>query len=413
MRIQASENPLRSEPRRLSVVFFVSTLGYGGAETLLENLVCRLDPRRFAVAVCCTKTFGPIGERLRQKLPVFEYRLQRKWDVRILRWMKQRLRHREADIVITVGAGDKMFWGRLAAWWAGVPVIISALHTTGWPDEIGKLNRLLTPLNDAFVAVAKSHQRYLTQTESLPRDKVHVIDNGIDTDRFRPREARRDLRDALGIPDGAQLVGIVARLGVEKNHELFLRVAKRVRNQLPNTHFLVVGDGPRRGPLEQLADELKINDCTHFTGTRSDVEDLLALMDLFLLTSHSEASPVSVLEAMSSGTPVIATRVGSVPETIVDGQMGYLVSPGDEQTMSRRVVQLLTDSNLRLAQGRAGRKRVVDCSSIDAMVGGYEQLMLGLWSQKVGDPLCRHDQSAREVPDNADRMKLGTPLERA
>ena len=394
MKIQTSDKTTRSEVRRLSVVFCVSTLGYGGAETLLENLVCRLDPRRFAVAICCTKTLGPIGRRLQSTLPIFEYRMQRKWDVRIVRWMKQRLQDRQADIVITVGAGDKMFWGRLAAWRAGVPVVISALHTTGWPDEIGRLNRLLTPINDAFVGVAASHGKHLVEKEKLPTNKVHVISNGIDVHRYRPQTACHELRESLGIPSGCQLVGIVARLGAEKNHEMFFRVAHQVHSQLPNTHFLVVGDGPRRQHLEALADELEITRCVHFTGARADVPQLLSLLDVFLLTSHNEASPVSVLEAMSSGIPVITTNVGSLLEIVIDGNVGYLVPPGDDDEMILRTVELLRSPDARATLGQAARQRVINHWSVDTMVHGYERLMLQLWSQKSGQPIeniTRHD----------------------
>jgi glycosyltransferase involved in cell wall biosynthesis len=393
MNVQPIHNRTVSS-RRLSVMFMVSTLDYGGAETLLDNLARRLDRDRFSIGVCCTKTRGPLGERLAKEVPVYEYQMRRKWDVRIIRWLKARLLEHGADIVVTVGAGDKMFWGRLAARGANVPIVISALHTTGWPDAIGRLNRLLTPVNDAFVGVAKSHRQYLIQTEKLPMDKVHVISNGIDTDMFRPREANRELRDSLRIPAGAPVAGIVARLGEEKNHEFFLRVAHRVRTELPTAHFLIVGDGPRRRHLEDLAGKMKIADCVHFTGARADVDELLALMDVFLLTSYIEANPVSLLEAMSTGIPVVSTNVGSIPETVINGQVGYLVPSGDEDAMTRRVVQLLENSDLCKSLGRAGRHHVVHCWSLEKMVRSYEQLMLRLWSAKVGKSGLRKDPTS-------------------
>jgi glycosyltransferase involved in cell wall biosynthesis len=167
-----------------------------------------------------------------------------------------------------------------------------------------------------------------------------------------------------------------------------------VHSQVPNTHFLVVGDGPRRQDLEALADELKITHCVHFTGTRADVPELLSLLDVFLLTSHNEASPVSVLEAMSSGIPVVTTNVGSLSEIVIDGDVGYLVPPGDDDEMILRAVELLRSPDARAALGQAARQRVINHWSVDTMVHGYERLMLRLWSQKSGQPIeniTRHD----------------------
>ncbi len=406
MRTQALPKPRPVRPRRLSVMFVVTTLDLGGAETLLDNLVRRLDPEHFAAGVCCTKTRGPIGECLAESYPVHEYRLKRKWDLRVVAWMKRRLREQGTDIVVTVGAGDKMFWGRLAARLAKVPVVISALHTTGWPDSIGRLNRLLTPLNDAFVGVAPAHALHLVEQERLPANKVFVIPNGIDAQAFQPRDADERLRASFGISAAAPVAGIVARLGVEKNHEMFLRVAQRIRARLPGAHFLVIGDGPRRKELEALASAMRIGDCVHFTGARRDVPQLLSLLDVFLLTSLNEASPVSVLEAMSSGTPVVATDVGSVSETVIDGQVGYLVPPNDDVAMSERAIRLLADEGARAAMGQAARKQAVSRWSVANMVQGYEQLMLRLWSQKLGQPIARTVRLPLDDLDEADRLRL-------
>ena len=235
---------------------------------------------------------------------------------------------RRIDAVVTVGPGDKMFWGRLAARRAGVPVVCSAIHSTGVPDRVEWPNRLLASLTDAFIAVAGPHGRYLAEHEGCPAAKVRVIPNGVDAEKFHPRWPNGTLRQSLGLPPGTPIAGIVAALRPEKNHELFLRAAALVRRQLPEARFLVIGDGPRRAALETLAAELSLGQAVQFLGTRSDVPELLSLMDVLVLTSHMEANPISILEAMAAEKPVISTRVGSVSETVLDGQTGYLVAPG-------------------------------------------------------------------------------------
>ena len=143
----------------LRVMFLVTSMPVGGAETLLVNLVRRMDRRRFAPEVVCLKERGPLGEELAEELPVHFGLTAGKWDLRVLWRLTNLMKQRRADAVVTVGAGDKMFWGRLAAHRAGVPVIASALHSTGWPDGVGRLNRRLTPITHAFIGVAKPHGR--------------------------------------------------------------------------------------------------------------------------------------------------------------------------------------------------------------------------------------------------------------
>jgi glycosyltransferase involved in cell wall biosynthesis len=384
--IQASANlqtiPL---PDRgpLRVMFVITSMPVGGAETLLVNLVRRLDRERFLPEVCCLKAPGPLGDELAREIPVHSHLLCCKYDLRVLRRLRDLFLARRIDAVITVGAGDKMFWGRLAAKRAGTPVILSAIHSTGWPDHINWLNRRLTRLTDAFIAVAAPHGEHLVEKEGFPRAKVRVIPNGVDVERFRPRpESRAAVRAALGVPRDAPVCGIVAALRPEKNHELFLHAAAEVRSEHPDARFLIIGDGPRRGELEQLAAKLDVAGAVHFLGSRSDVEELLPAMDVFALTSHNEANPVSILEAMACGVPVVASDVGSVSESVESEITGYLASPGAVNEHAARWLDLLRDEPLRRSMGLAARNRVVERWSLEAMVGGYEDLIAEIYDRK-------------------------------
>lgn len=372
----------RALPRPLRVMFLVTSMPVGGAETLLVELVRRLDRARFAPEVGCLKQRGPLGEMLADELPVHHDLLAHKYDLRIWPRLTRLLSDRQIDAVVTVGAGDKMFWGRLAAWRIGVPVIVSALHSTGWPDCVGRLNRMLTPITDGFIAVAESHGTHLVDRERFPSDKVFVIPNGIDTERFAPLPDTGAVRRELGLGPTDPVVTLVAALRPEKNHELFIKVARRVVDRYSNARFLVVGDGPRRQPLEMLAGALGVEKNVLFLGSRSDVPRILGASDVFALTSHNEANPVSILEAMSVGRPVVATNVGSIHEVIRDGQNGFLVPPGDAQQMASRIVALLDDPVRANAIGDAARATVVEGWSVDFMVTRYEQLLTTLFLRK-------------------------------
>lgn len=369
--------------RPMRVMFLLTSMPFGGAETLLMNLVRRLDRSRFETELCLLKESGPLGEVMAAEVPVHSGLLSHKWDLRVLRRLVRLFRKRQVDAIVTIGAGDKMFWGRLAGWLAGVPVIASALHSTGWPDGLGRLNRLLTPITDVFIAVAAPHGRFLVEQENLPASKVVVIPNGVDSDRFAPLPDDTGLRRELSLSPTAPIVGIVAALRPEKNHELFLEVARQVRSRVAEARFLIVGDGPQRESLEQLARDLGVSEVVRFLGSRDDVPRILGSVDVFALTSHNEANPVSILEAMSVGKPVVSTDVGSIRESVLEGVTGFLVSSGDAVKFAERVIWLLENPLSAREMGAAGRKRALQVGSVQGMVGGYENLLESLFWKKV------------------------------
>lgn len=368
----------------LRVMFIITSMPVGGAETLLVELTRRLDRSRFSPELCCLKHRGPLGEVLAREIPVFHGLISHKYDFAVLPRLKNLLLRRHIDAVVTVGTGgDKMFWGRLAARWAEVPVICSALHSTGLPDHVELPNRLLAPFTDAFVAVAEPHGRYLAAHEGCPAHKVRVIPNGVDVERFHPRWPEPGLRQELHLPDDAPIVGIVAALRSEKRHDLFLRCAQQIRRVLPKTHFLIVGDGPCRLPLEKLAAELSLADCVHFLGNRDDVPRILSLFDVFLLTSEMEANPVSILEALAVEKPVVAPDVGSVPETVDPGKTGFLFPAGSVQQAAAHCIVLLSDSEKAESMGRLGREHVIARWSVERMVEGYQNMLAEIYRQKA------------------------------
>jgi glycosyltransferase involved in cell wall biosynthesis len=377
-------NPNLKSPLR--VMFMQTDMRVGGAEMVTAELIRRLDRDRFLPELCCLKELGEIGETLVGEIPVHHGLLHNKYDLLVLPRLIKLLRTRKIDAVVTVGAGDKMFWGRIAARRLRLPVVISALHTTGWPDGVGRLNRMLTPITDAFIAVAASHGEYLVEHERFPADRVVVIPNGVDIAKFAPLRDPGLVRRELRIDADAPVVGIVAALRPEKNHELFLELARRVLRQLPNSRFLIVGDGLRRDDLKQRAVEMGLESSALFLGSRSDVPRLLAAMDVFALTSHNEANPISILEAMSVGRPVVATKVGSIHEAVTEGETGHLVPAGDSAQLTDRVLSLLNDGPKRLAMGAAARETIVERWSIDAMVSGYEQLIELIYLRKMQLP---------------------------
>jgi glycosyltransferase involved in cell wall biosynthesis len=374
----------RKQAGPLRFMFVITSMPVGGAETLLVNLIRQMDPKVATPEVICLKEPGPLGEQISSEFPLHANLLARKWDLRVLPRLVHLMHRRRADVVITVGAGDKMFWGRLAAHLAGVPVIASALHSTGWPDGVGRMNRLLTPITDAFIGVADSHGQFLREFEKFPAQKVHVIRNGVDCERFKPCAAARvSVRAELGLPTDTPLIGIVAALRSEKNHGMLVRAAAQLRERHPDAHWLIIGDGPERTTIESLAAELNISDRIHLLGTRHDTPRLVAALDVFTLCSLNEASPVSILEALACCVPAVATDVGSVSESIVAGQTGLLIPSQDVAAICHSIDRLLCDKPLRTQMGIAGRELVLRTGSLESMVSGYQRMAVDLYDCRV------------------------------
>ncbi len=242
---------------------------------------------------------------------------------------------------------------------------------------------MLTPITDSFIAVAESHGRFLAKNLKIDEERVAVISNGVDTARFAPYPDVAAVRRELGIGPTDPVVGIVAALRPEKNHPLFLEMARRVANELSTARFLVIGDGPCRVAIQQRVQELGITEHVIMLGSREDVPRLLAAMDVFALTSHIEANPVSILEAMSVGRPIVATNVGSIHEAVIEGKTGFLVPPGDTDQFVERVLHLLREPLVCGSMGAAARDAVVGQWSIEAMVNGYERLIESTYARKT------------------------------
>lgn len=369
----SSHKPLRTQ-------FVITSLPVGGAEVLLLNMLRRIDRSVLEPEVVCLKEPGALGEEVAAIAPLHSNLLNSKWDLRVLTKLASLYRQRKTDAVITIGAGDKMFWGRLAAKWAGVPVICSALHSTGWPDGVGKLNRLLTPLTTGFIACAEGQADFLVEFEKFPRDKVFMIPNGVDVGRFAPEPSSRDwLRKELGVASEDPVVGIVAALRSEKNHAQFLQAASEVLKEHGQTQFVIVGEGPERESIEAESQRLGIQNRVHLLGNRSDTDRILQGLDVFCLTSRNEAKPVSILEALACGVPAVSPDVGSVSESVIPGETGILTEPLSSESTAQAITALLDDPSRCRQLGLQGRRHVIRHSSLEVMVGGYQNLVTALY----------------------------------
>jgi len=232
---------------------------------------------------------------------------------------------------------------------------------------------------EGIVALAKGHADYLVRREGIEERKIRIIPNGVDAGRFHPagsEDERGALRSALSIPASRFVVVIVAGLRPEKNHGMLLDAAARIRARRDDFLFLVVGEGPEAERLQRRSRELSLGDAVRFMGRRDDVPAILSGADASVLCSHPvvETFPLAVLEAMSSGLPVVASDVGAVREMILDGEEGYIISPGDVEALAESLVALADAPDARRRMGIKGRERVVRDFTVEGMVGRYAEM---------------------------------------
>jgi len=290
------------------------------------------------------------------------------WDDIVAFWKLWALIRRERPDIVHTHTAKAGLLGRVAAWLAGVPLIVHTFHghvfhgyfSPGRTRLFVAIERWLARRTHRLVAVSgRVRDEVLARGVGRPA-RFRVVPVGLDLQRFADCDPQRgELRSELGLPAGTPLVGIVARMVPIKRHEVFLAAAAAVASRVPPCRFLLVGDGERRRALEGIARELGIADRVLFLGWRRDLDRIYADLDVAVLTSANEGSPVSLIEAMASGVPVVGPRVGGVPDVIDDATTGFVVAPGDAGAVAGAVLRLLADAELRRKMGAAARERAL------------------------------------------------------
>ncbi len=229
-------------------------------------------------------------------------------------------------------------------------------------------------LPDAVVTCGEEMRRNLIDNCGFPRGLVTSIPTGVDFTEFQPHQARVATRNALGIAEGEFLILMVGVIRAVKRHEIALRALARLRTALPKARMVIAGDGPMRGDMARLATELDLGSRVSFLGHRDDVPDLLAAADCLLLSSRSEGVPQAVTQALGLGVPVVATKVGGVPELIIDGRTGLLVPAEDVAGIAAALTRMAENPEQARRLGRDGRDHVMARFSLEAMLDATETL---------------------------------------
>jgi sugar transferase (PEP-CTERM/EpsH1 system associated) len=367
--------------KTLRVLHVLPFFAYGGTELVVQRLISSLDAPEFEHHICAMRGFdqglvraahldgrilqaGDSGERF--QFPLFRL-------VRIMRKLRPHIVHTR-----NWGALEAILAARIS----GVPATVHSEHgydldmLSRLPWRRRVIRKSLYSLTDRLFTVSNELRDYHAQQAGISQSRIKVLYNGVDTERFAPRnEVRASMRAQFGIPAESIVVGSVGRMVAIKDYPLTLLTVSELIRQGRNIHLLLVGAGPELPILQQLANECSsLNGRVRFCGFAEQIPALLNAMDIFVQSSRAEGMSNTLLEAMASGLPIVATDVGGNPEVLTVGQTGWLFPPGDAQALANKVDQLIGSAELRHQMGLAGRNRALQEFSVGKMLGEYRKL---------------------------------------
>lgn len=364
--------------KKINIVHLIPSIGFGGgAENVVYNLCRTIDASRFQITLLYWGVHQDLADPIRATgAQVVKLPLKSVVSFNSLLKVASEIKRVKGDLLHTHFM-DADLLGFLASKLAGIPMVME-VHSFPFPDNARHAwrYRLMSGGMRKIICVSRKVQEHVRQLTGIGEGKCEVIYNALDFAQFDARLAKADrlaLRESLGVKADDIVVGNVSRLIADKGHEYLIKAMPSIMLGNPRVKLLIVGDGPLRGSLERLASDLGLGGRVVFAGKRTDVPELLTVMDIFVFPTFNEAFGICVLEGMAAAKPIIATDDAGIPEIITHEKSGLLVHPGDADAITGSLRRLLNDAALRQRLAENARRRVQDFG-IDNMTDAYERL---------------------------------------
>jgi len=356
----------------------------GGMENVIASLVRTIDKTTFRTAIACIINEGPLGAKLKGEgfNLISPVKSLGKASFIYPGLLIDVIKSQNAD-VIHCHSG---YWYRaaLAGLFAGVKGVVYTEHgRTVFETNKERLSDKLASYGTCkIVPVSAALQIYLTDILGVPRHKISLIENGVDTSHYNARPRNDLILKEMGIASSTFVMGTIARLDKVKDHHCLLKSLALIKNNFKDIKLLIIGDGPERKKIETYIQDYNLQHEVILTGFRTDIAEVLSIMDLLVLTSLSEGTSITVLEAMASGKPVVATDVGGNSRLVMHNETGFLVPPKNPDATAACILSCISDKGMTQAMGLRGRQRVEKHFSVDHMVREYEKLYLDIMNDR-------------------------------
>ncbi len=368
-----ARRPAPAAARVPLVVHLIYRLDFGGLESLLVDCINHMPADQYRHSIVCLNGCTAFADRItRGGVELYDLRKPPGLGLRTHKSLYTLLRRLRPTVLHTYNLAALEY--NVTAALAGVPVRVHAEHGRDLSDPLGLnrkhnlLRRLVAPFVDRFIPVSGDLHQWLLKVVGTPAAKTLMINNGVDTQHYRPGPKEDDMF----------VIGTVGRVQDVKHQagliDAFINLQALRPSDKPRLRLVIVGDGPLRVDLETRVAQANLVGTVTLAGERNDIADLMRGFSVFALSSIAEGTPVTLLEAMASGLPVVSTAVGGIPELVQEGVTGYLVPADDPVAMAQALAKYADDAQLCARHGAAGRARVGDRYSVTAMVQAYASL---------------------------------------
>ncbi|MBI4358111.1 MAG: glycosyltransferase [Candidatus Omnitrophica bacterium] len=362
--------------RRIRLLQLIWSLDLGGAEQVVMDLARGLDRQKFKTIVCCLNNKGRYAPSLeRTGIKVIALHKRSKFDPFLVSRLKEIIRTERIDLIHT-HLYSAHLWGRMAAKATGVPCVSSEHGMDEWRTGLRlTLDRWYAPVSKRMIFVSEAVKQFYMKANPSLDGRCRIIHNGVDVASFqKSAEEKQAFRESLGLSQNEKVIGIVGRLVPEKAHVDFIEAIQLLVENRKDILGLVVGEGALLDPLKKRVEEAGLERHVLFTGFRRDVSSLYQVMDVLALCSLREGFPLTILEAMATGVPVVATEVGGVLEMAEHEQDSLLVPPSDSPALANAIHRVLEDEGLRAKLIENAKRKVSSRFSIARMVRDHESL---------------------------------------
>lgn len=362
---------------KFKVLHVTFDMTIGGAQQVIRQLIENMDESQVhSDIVCIDNKLGELGDLLQHKgIKIFLLKRRPGFDITLIKDLYHLVKLNQYDIVHCHQYSPYVY-GLLSSIFTSAKVVFTE-HGRFYPDYGTWKRKLINPIFNYFtaqsIAISRATKDALIDFENFRSDSIDVVYNGI-KDHSSMDIDENSLKDQFSIPKESLILGTISRLQPIKNQKMMISAFKKVHDEFSNSHLLIVGDGEIKQDLELLTQELSLTDCVTFTGFQNDPYVFHKIIDVFLLSSFSEGTSMTVLESMSFSKPCVLTQVGGNPEIITDGEGGYLVESDDVEQFSKRCLELLMSESLRTDMGHKARLSFEKSFRIKNMVTSYQNI---------------------------------------